>query len=89
MARPDNDTSINLANCVVNGWAPLSNVQYRLSKKLLVTAKQKPSELDRYLLKPSFSLQTQVTEKSIAIPLKPTSPNLNKRLSSALIMQFV
>lgn len=89
MSKPDSDTRINLANCAVIGWLVFSKVQYRFNKKLLVTAKQKPNELERYLFNLNFSLHSQVIEKSITMPLIPTIPNFSRRVSKALVMQFV
>jgi hypothetical protein len=55
----------------------------------LITAQQNPVELAMYLLRRNFSLQSQVTEKSIAMPLNPTAPNLKNRASIIVLIQAV
>lgn len=89
MSKPLNETRRNFANCPVIGLMVFSKVQNLFKRKLQDTAKQKPMELEMYLFRPIFSLQSQVIEKSISMPLKPTTPNFKKRASKAVFMMFV
>jgi hypothetical protein len=48
-----------------------------LSRKLLITANEKPIALATNFGSFNFSLSKKVIEKSIMIPIHPTNPNLN------------
>ena len=82
MPNPTTEINMNFKNCSPNGWVSVPKVQQRFNKKLLTTANENPRALDRYLFKPIFSLQSQVTKKSIPTPIIPTTPNFINLISN-------